>query len=284
MGRFAWLKLVFASFSQKTKTVTHHREEIEMTRAKLGLLGLCAMLFGLMAFSATAAFAEPGATWLLAKEDKAETLIPFLEAEVAIEQDEEKEKPPKYVLHTEILKIKVLFLCTGIEGINIKLKAEGKIGEGGKVKFSGCTTDLNGATASECVPKGGGGAAGTIITAPGHGLLELHILKPIEVKHDVILVLPDPIEEKTSETFATIELPVGCPIGTKVPVIGKLTLKDCQELLLLHLLKHLLEPFEPLTELWAISKTTEHKATVLGSVWAKLIKEHEGLFWSGDPK
>jgi hypothetical protein len=253
-----------------------------MTRTKLGLLGLCVMLFASMAFSATAAFAEPEATWLFAKEDKAGTLIPFLEAEAAIEKDE-KGGAPVYVLHTEILKIKVLFLCTGIEGISIKLKVEGKIGEGGKIKFTGCTTDLNGVTATECKPKGGGGAEGTIITASGHGLLELHILKPSEVKDDVILVLPDPIEGKASETFATIELPAGCPIGTKVPVIGKLTLKDCEELLLLHLIKHLLEPFEPLTELWAISKTTEHKATVLGSVWARLIGKHEGLFWSGDP-
>jgi hypothetical protein len=35
-----------------------------MSRTKLGLLGLCAVVFGLMAFS-TAAQAEVGAKWLI---------------------------------------------------------------------------------------------------------------------------------------------------------------------------------------------------------------------------
>ncbi len=66
-------------------------------------------------------------------------------------------------------------------------------------------------------------------------------------------------------------------------MIGSLTLKDCENLALTHLVEHLVEQFTPLTELWTISKTTEHKATLLGSAWAFLTGEHEGLKWSGDP-
>jgi hypothetical protein len=75
-----------------------------------------------------------------------------------------------------------------------------------------------------------------------------------------------------------------CPIGTSVPVIGSLALKDCENLALTHLKEHLVEAFTPLTELWTISKTTEHKATLLGSAWAFLGEEHKGLQWAGDPK
>ena len=271
-----------------------------MTRTRLGLLGLCAMLFGLMAFTATAAHAEVGAKWLLAKvENEKDVLIPFLPASIDLETD------VPGVLHSKILGIEVLFLCTTIKAVNAKLLEEGSIGSvisenpethlklglGAKVKFSGCTTDLNGALAKECEPKDTSeeGGAGIILTKPGHALLKLHVLKitdepggpnekKLEIKHDIVKILPD-----TGETFATIQLPAGCPIGTSVPVIGSLALQDCKELGLTHLVKHLVEQFAALTELWTISKTNEHKATLLGSAWAFLTGAHEGLKFSGDP-
>jgi hypothetical protein len=66
-------------------------------------------------------------------------------------------------------------------------------------------------------------------------------------------------------------------------VIGSLAFKDCQDLALVHLREHLGEVFTPLTQLWTISKTEEHKSLLLGSAWARLTGEHEGLNWSGDP-
>jgi hypothetical protein len=60
--------------------------------------------------------------------------------------------------------------------------------------------------------------------------------------------LPD-----TSETYATLEFGAECAIGEKVPVIGKLRYKDCENLALTHLVKHLVE-VGPLTDLWTISK------------------------------
>ena len=39
----------------------------------------------------------------------------------------------------------------------------------------------------------------------------------------------------------------------------------------------------PLTELWLISKTEEHKVTLDGSGMLELAGEHKGLTWSGVP-
>jgi hypothetical protein len=252
-----------------------------MTRSRLGLLALSAMVFGLMALGATGAQAEVGAKWLILTSTGVLKTGAELHASVNLKTD------VNGVLHSEILKIKTLFLCTTIEAVNAKLQEEGiigstvvtnakglKEGRGSKVKFSGCTTDLNGVAAPECTPedKSAEGGPGTIVTKLGHALLKLHS------GNDITKILPD-----EGETFATISLPAACPIGTSVPVIGSLALKDCENLALTHLVEHLVEAFTPLTELWTISKTEEHKATLLGSAWARLTLEHAGLKWSGDP-
>lgn len=255
-----------------------------MTRSRLGLFGLCAMVLGLMAFGATGAQAEVGAKWLVLTSAGVLKTGAELHAGVNLRTDTEG------VLHSEILKIKTLFLCKKIEAINAKLQEEGiignsvvtngsglKEGRGSKVKFSECTTDLNGAAAPECTPedKSAEGGPGIIITKLGHALLKLH------EGNDITKILPD-----EGETFATISLPAACPIGTSVPVIGSLALKDCENMALTHLVEHLVEQYAPLTQLWTISKTEEHKATLLGSAWAFLTGEannHKGLKWSGDP-
>ena len=251
-----------------------------MTHTKLGLLGLCAMLLGLMAVNV--AGANAAAQWLFAEKGEGTKLVPFLEAELELSKDKNKEGKELYVLHSEILKIKVLFLCTEIKA-DAKLISEGRIGtegkpEGARVLFSGCTTDFNGSPENECTPPGG-----LITTEKGHAVLTLTEL-PGGIKDDAVKVLPD-----TGETFTVIKLPAACPIGTSVPVIGKLFLKDCENLALTHLVKHLVEPLESETpemgtELWTISKTTEHKATLLGSAFAFLKGAHEGLKFSGDPE
>ena len=251
-----------------------------MTRSRLGLLGLCAMVLGLMAFGTAGAQAEVGAKWLVLTSGGVLKTGAELHASVQLKTD------VAGVLHSEILKIKTLFLCTTIEAVNAKLQEEGiignsvvtvgglKEGRGSKVKFSGCTTDLNGVSAPECTPedKSAEGGKGIILTKLGHALLKLH------EGSDITKILPD-----EGETFATIQLPAACPIGTSVPVIGSLALKDCENLALTHLVEHLVEQFTPLTKLWTISKTVEHEATLLGSAWARLTGEHNLLKWSGDP-
>jgi len=244
-----------------------------MNRARFGLLGLCAMVFGLLAFSATAAQAEVGAKWLFAEKEPNSGLIAFLEATIGLETE------VSGVLHTEISKTKVLFLCTTIQAENAVLKANGGIGTGAKIKFSGCTTDLNGATSKPCEPSNEGKEPGVIKTKLGHGLLILHKLASGTVD-DLVSITPD-----VGETFATIEMGLECSIGQKVPVIGKATLKDCQGLGRSHLVKHLVEVGSKaeLTELWTISKTVEHEATILGSAWAFLTGAHEKIKFGGDP-
>jgi len=245
-----------------------------MIRSRFGLLGLCAVLFGVMAFGA--ASAQASGTWQLAEKAPNSGLITFLSAEVGLETD------VPGVLHSKIIGIAVLFECSTISAVNAKLLASGSIGEsegnvkGSKVKFSGCITKLNGTTSPECEPKAGG-VNGVIVTNPGHGLLELHETATGS-KIDIVRLLPD-----TGETFATIEMGAECPIGTKVPVIGKLTLIDCEGKFLEHLVRHLVEA-GPLTELWTISKTTEHVASLLGSAWAFLTGIHEGYKFSGNPE
>jgi hypothetical protein len=259
-----------------------------MSHIRLGLLGLC--VSGLMAFGATGAQAEVGAKWLILTSGGVLKTGAELHASINLKTD------ATMIFHSEILKIKSLFLCTTIELLNAKLQEEGiigntvvtnettklKEGRGSQIKFSGCTTDLNGTVSPACTPEDPVGGKGTVISKLGHGLLKLHELAIDKVKDDIIKVLPD-----TGETFATINTgpAVGneCPIGTSVPVIGSLVFRDCENLALTHLVEHLLEGFTPLTEMWTISKTTEHKSMALGSAWAFLTGEHVGLKWSGDP-
>jgi hypothetical protein len=262
--------------SRQINAVTNSERNQEMTRTKLGLLSLCVMLFGLTALNVAGASAAR--QWLFA--EKAGTgLVPFLEAEIELKKDS-----VHYVLHSEILKIPVLFLCTGISA-DAKLISEGRIGtngqpKGAKVLFSGCITELKGSVAPECVPTDKTTGKGTITTLPGHAVLATHVVGG--ATEDILIVLPDD-EILPDPVFAHIELPEGCPIGTKVPVIGKLALKDCQKLGLTHLVEHLVEAYEPLTKLFTISLTEEHKATILGSAWAFLKGAHLGFKFSGDP-
>jgi hypothetical protein len=126
--------------------------------------------------------------------------------------------------------------------------------------------------APECTPSDPTDGAGFIITKQLHALLVLGI-----AGEDLIKVIPD-----VGKTFLTLVFPASCPIGTSAPVIGELFFKDCENLMLTHLVKHLLET-GPGTKLFTISETAEHVSTLLGSAWAFLAGEHIGLQWSGDP-
>ena len=249
-----------------------------MTHTKLGLLGLCAVMLGLMAFS-TAAQATTGSKWLILTSGGVLKEGSTLHASVGLEKD-----TSTLVLHSEILKIEVLFVCTEVKAVEAKLLANGSIGKeegvvsGSKVLFSGCTTELNLKPAPECTPTDPTDGAGFIVTKPGHALLVLGASA-----EDLVKILPDVIAMEPE--FARIILPAPCPIGTSVPVIGKLNLKDCQGMALTHLVKHLVEE-GPGSGLFTISLTAEHAAKLLGSAWAFLVNSgaevHEGLKWSGD--
>jgi hypothetical protein len=230
------------------------------------------MVLGLMSFGATGARAEASAKWLILNSAGQVKTGAELNPSIGLEKD-----GSVLVMHTEILKMKVLFLCTEVKAVNAKLLAEGSIGEkAGVVKkssllFSNCTVDLNGTPAPECTPIHGSDGKGFIVSEPIHGLLILGA-----AKEELIKTTPD-----VGETYFDIKTPE-CPIGNLVAIFGTLNFKDCENLALVHLFKHLIEA-GPGTELFAVSKTLEHTVSLLGSVWSSLTGEHVGLRWSGDP-
>jgi hypothetical protein len=238
-----------------------------MIHPRLRVFGICAVALTAMAFSATAAPAETGAQWLLARTFGAES-VPFLEAKVGLAT----ETGTSWVLHS-IFGLSLLFECSQLQFVNARLKENGGIGTGAQIKFSSCTTKINGSSAPECRPKTEG-EEGVIKTHPLHGLIELHKSGAVE---EILRLTPD-----TGETFVTFETMKGCVIASKFTMFGKLTFRDGENHLLWYMLEHLLE-VGPLTELWMFKKSDEQKVSILGSAWAFLTGEHEGLWFRGDP-
>jgi len=218
-----------------------------------------------MAFMASTTFAETGAhIWVVNNQGQLVELSVTGGAEL----------DTTGVLLTKIAGVKVEFSCTAGSAIGLKTEANGTIGKGAKIRFTGCTTKLNGVLSSACEPRVGA-EKGVITTNAGHGLVVLHKLGSGTID-PLVSVLPD-----VGETIVTLEMGEECSIGEKVPVIGKGTLKDCEGLFASHLVKHLAEA-GPLTELWVISKTVEHQAVIDGSAWVFLTGEHAGLKFSAE--
>lgn len=237
---------------------------------RLKALGLCAMVLGLMAFSASAAQAEPNARWMInglnivEKEPKAGVETTLLPA-VGIAEIE----GGSATLVTTIAGAKTEFLCTAADLTGAKLEKEGRITEGGKVKFSNCVTLLNGSLSKVCVPKGGGEAFGSILSDTGKGLIVLHE-NASKVKETLTRISPTRVDLR----FALLEFGEECSLPEKVGVFGHLYIQDGASASAekeFHLIKQ-----GPLTKLWVISDTAEHAANIVGSAWAGLIGEHKG--------
>jgi hypothetical protein len=235
-----------------------------MTRSKLGALVFCAVVLGLMAFNTGIASAD----WSILMSNGEVLTGAQLTAALRLERD------TIIVLHSKILGLTVLYECAKIEGINFNLLKNGTVAKefnaegkpvGAQAKLSECIAIIGGEKNASCTPNAEGTQPGVMVSNPLHGV----------IAGDFIQILPD-----TGETYSTSESSASCPIGKKVPLIGKVTLKDCESLFLSHLVKHLLE-VGPSTELWLISKTAEHGATILGGAWAFLGGAHAGLAFGG---
>ena len=254
----------------------------------LKALGLCALVLGLIAaFTSSAAQAENNAAWtmvdlggsLLKVGVPNDTLLP----KINIKEIEALLASPfvkHVVLLSEALKVHYETLCTGAEledeagGVGTRLLLNGSL-EHFKVKLTGCIIFLKGVESKPCAPKTGGGPLGVILTAALKGLIVLHELASGE-KDEFVRVEP-----LVGETMVTMETGEECAIGAKIPIIGKLFLKDSQNEFLVEKEVHLFEP-GPLTELWGFSKTAEHVATIKGSALFALIGAgHVGLRWGG---
>jgi hypothetical protein len=231
-----------------------------MLRSKLGLLGLCVLAVGMMAFSAASAQAAP--EWLvLTKEGVAKTAAE-LNASLGAELDGETAS-----LDTHLVKLHVRVTCKKGTLENAKLVTGGGVSAGGKVKFEGCET-FNAATSTllpECKVKSPGAAFGTVESFKGKGQL----LSSGETE----------LKPETGTEFAKLEFEAGCVLPTPDPVTGKLVVKDCEGKAAEHLVKHLLVQGAG-TSLAVGSDTAEHLETSLvGSAWVFLTGEHLNLKW-----
>ncbi|MDX6602314.1 MAG: hypothetical protein QOF13_1516 [Solirubrobacterales bacterium] len=223
------------------------------------LMGLCAIVLGLMAFGTTAAHAELNAFWLVSGANIG-SLLPNINAEA---------DSAVTTLLTTVGGSAVAILCTTIKFVGAKLHELGRAT--GKIHYEGCATSLNGgAHANNCKPKSPGAVAGLIETEALEGLIKLHELSPT-VKDELVELKP-----VAGGTFVTVELGVLCAIGNKFPITGKAFIKDCKNEGLVDLVKHLFEQ-GPLTALLFGS----NPATIDGSAWAFLTGAHAGLTFAG---
>lgn len=242
-----------------------------MSRSRLGLLGLCAVVLGVMAFSASAAQAEAGAKWLILSNGIAKTGEELPSELIGSAENNDLS------LLTKVVGIKVKILCTGFTLIGAKLQGAGSITPGFKIKLTGCLTALNEEYVPECEAHSPGQPNGTIISNELKALTVLH--EPsVGVREGVLR-----IEPLAGVTIFPIVLGPLCPVGNNLPIIGKLYLKDCEGKFTTHLVKHLLEELKALTKMWAISETAEHVATLDGSFLFFLTGAHTGLAWGGMP-
>jgi len=242
-----------------------------MIRTKLGLLGLCAMVVGMMTMSAGTA---QGATfsWLLL--NTAMVAVPFLDALVGFTPESSH-----MTLDGEVAGLKVAITCTNVSAKGVSLKAEGKLTEGGKAVFTGCKVYKSAPLTEEysCTVKTAGAAAGTIETNEGKGELVLVGTK-----------LLTKVEPKSGPTgnFATIRFEgASCVLPELNQVHGTLYLRDCQDMWTLHLEKHLVEEDGQETRLYIGGHTAKQLEVtkILGSFWMFLIGEHtEYLFGAMD--
>jgi len=240
-----------------------------MRYTKLTVLGLCAVIVGLMAFGASAAQAEKDNSWVIltsggVKELVTSALKPLLAAEL--------ENGSVGVLHADVLEgsVHVEVRCTAGSLVGVRLEGEGTLTNGGKVTFTGCSVKLNGEAAPECkVHAPASSPVGTVSTNEGQGLLKLHEGKLVTL-----------VKPKTGTVLVTLLMGTECVIGENVPVEGHLAIKDCEGKAEEHLVTHLIEELPALTSLAVLD---DPSAQVLGSALVKLTgSPHAGLKWGAE--
>ncbi len=225
------------------------------------VLGFCFLAFAV--FGANAAQAAP--TWM------AEGLA-LTSGTVALKG----ETVAGMTTTTKIGGNEVKFTCKKGELKEFEAEKEGKIKEGGTIRFSECTTAINGSTQKPCEPKNGGKEAGVIVFNKVKGHLAEHSTG--EGVLTLETTVKEKIEGKEVPVLGHVDMSEECSIGEDLPLIGgKLGLVDSGGMtgLLTEAKSHKLKE-GPLTEVWAISETTEHKVTCTGEWSVSLVV---GLNW-----
>ena len=187
----------------------------------------------------------------------------------------------KATLRTKIGGAEVKFVTTTApELVGVKLEGEGKLNTGGQVKMTGLSTELNGKASLVCTPLGTKGNDSTLKTFTSTKI------KGGLITHSgdgVVQVLPE-----SGSAFGKFFFGEECSLPEEVPLITKskegkgLVLKDPLGIGS-ELKEHEITELPALTELWAISETTEHKATLEGKAAVSLTGTDSGLEWRGAP-
>jgi hypothetical protein len=234
----------------------------------LKLLGLCALVLGLMAVGATAAEAEEsGGKWTFINGSFSLQELPNNEAFGA-----ELETGTHLTLLTQILKKNVEILCKSITVRNGRLFTGGTLLMESLV-FHECITKVGGAIQAACEPNAKGLHKGLIESLPIKGTLLLHKLEA-GTKDKILILEPD----VGSNALIHTEMSELCSIGEDALFGGKLALIPTNPET--HEVKHLIKEFSPLTHLWVISDTAEHKATLDGSMLMFLNGPNIGKTWA----
>jgi len=242
-----------------------------------------AAALSLMAFAVASAQAEVGSHWnvngsSISKELVEKGVVPAATLEGS-----------HGVLLSHAIGIELNILCTSVEFEEARLKLEGS--SLGKIKFAGCqiTTQKKEGKPGEqevltaCEPHTG-------TSEEGKGVVLTNLLKDLIILHEGAEGY-DRLEPEEGTRFVVIATSAACAFGENIPVIGKFVFKDCSSknekgecITEGRVEKEVHLTVEgPLTELWTISKTEEHKATIDGSANVFLTLEHKGLKWSGTP-
>jgi len=240
-----------------------------MTKARKTsrLFGLLALLAGLMAFSAIAAQAEPGAYWEVGgtKILNSGELLTEINARINTAHGILLTKSGLAVLEID---------CTEISLDKGLLHQLGRAT--GRINFTSCITRLNGSEASKCRPHSPGAAEGTILTNSLEGLLKLHH-PTLGDPEDVLELKP---EAAAGGVFVTIELGSGkCAIkGANITGVG--FVKDVfNEHILINEIEHSFVEFKFLSKLLYGGNS----ATTDGSARTFLEGAHLNQEWSGHP-
>lgn len=235
------------------------------SRHRLKALGLCALALGLIAVGISSSHAEVGSNWMVVNNNIPKTLLPSI-------QVKEIEKENEGILETEILGVGVKVLCSTAELIGMKLETEGKITSGGKIKYAGCETFLNGGLAAACLPKSHAGVNDIIETTALKALIKLH--------NNAGTVLIEPV---VGEILAKILTGEECAVGPTITIIGKYSAIDINGKFAVEEVTHLVTQGQ-LSEMWANTKTEEHEVALRGGVVVQLSGvEHSNKKWSGLP-
>jgi len=242
---------------------------IRSTRGLGAILGLCVLALGIVGASS----AQAAVRWQVngATVTTSEKLVGTLAT--------------TGILHTKIGGNEVLFECANGELVEARLEAAGAISTAGtpaSVRFTSCITKINGITNPACLPKNNGTEEGVIATNQGTGQLALHSTKEgvTKIKSNV----EETVGGLKQPVYARIKMSAECPIGSNIPVIGpSLAVKDVLGNAGLEKEEkaHEIQEFEPLTEIWTLSRTEEHKAKVLGKAKITVVS---GNAWSGKPE